>query len=219
MGNENDAFSCFQNKHRKEEMKLITKRLILRDVLMKDAKDVAENANDKEIGNFTTVPYPYTIKNAREFIKKKELDKKKKPRETYAFGITIKDNNIVIGIISLDDINKSNKKAEIGYWLGRKYRQQGIISEAEKAILDFGFKKLKLNKIYGKAMPKNTGSNKLYDILRTLKCAVSMMHVLISDVVLNCFQLHKPDAGCKFSSAPQMFFWISQSRFFMMLKK
>ena len=39
----------------------------------------------------------------------------------------------------------------------------GIISEAEEAILNFGFSKLKLNKIYGKAMIKNDGSNKLFE--------------------------------------------------------
>ncbi|MBI2042973.1 GNAT family N-acetyltransferase [Candidatus Pacearchaeota archaeon] len=129
---------------------------------MKDAKDIAENANDKEIGNFTTVPYPYSIKNAGEFIKKKILDKKKKPRETYAFGITIKDKNKIIGVIGLANIDKNNKKAEIGYWIGKKYRKQGIVSEAEKTVLDFGFNKLKLNKIFGKAMPENMGSNKLF---------------------------------------------------------
>ena len=143
-------------------MKLVTKRLILRDVFTKDAGDIAENANDKEIGNFTTVPYPYTIKNAKLFVKKNNSDKKKKPRKEYGFGITLKGKNRVIGLISLMKVSNVDKKAEIGYWLGKKYRKQGVLSEAEKAILNFGFNKLKLNKIYGKALTKNTGSNKLF---------------------------------------------------------
>ncbi|MFH1889515.1 MAG: hypothetical protein ABIJ58_01385, partial [Nanoarchaeota archaeon] len=43
-----------------------------------------------------------------------------------------------------------------------------------------------------------------HDILRTLKCAVSMMDVLSSYIIFYNIKLHKPDAGRKLSSAPQM---------------
>ena len=145
-------------------MKLTTKRLILRDVNSGDAKDIAENANDYDVWYFTdSIPYPYRLKDAKFFINKCKREQKEKVRKSYNLGITIRGKNEVIGLIGLFHINKLHKHAEIGYWLGKKYRRMGIISEAEEAILNFGFSKLKLNKIYGKAMIKNDGSNKLFE--------------------------------------------------------
>ncbi|MBI4116768.1 GNAT family N-acetyltransferase, partial [Candidatus Pacearchaeota archaeon] len=145
-------------------MKLTTKRLILRDINSRDAKDIAENANDYDVWYFTdSIPHPYRLKDAKFFINLCKKEQKEKVRKSYNLGITIRGKNKVIGLMGLFHISKLHKKAEIGYWMGKKYRKQGIISEAEAAILKFGFGKLKLNKIHGKAMVENTGSNKLFE--------------------------------------------------------
>lgn len=145
-------------------MRLVTKRLILRDANVKDAKDIAENANDYDVWYFTdSIPHPYSLKDAKSFIEKCERDRKEKPRKNYSFGIEIKSEKKIVGKISLFRINKEHKRAGIGYWIGKKYRKQGIVSEAEKAVLDFAFNKLKLNKINGDAMTENVGSNKLFE--------------------------------------------------------
>ncbi len=144
-------------------MKLETKRLILREINMKDVKDIVENANDYDVWYFTeSIPYPYNLKDAKFFVNKCKREQKEKVRKSYNFGITIKGNNKVIGLMGLFHINKLHKHAEIGYWIGKKYRRQGIVSEAEGAILNFAFNKLKLNKVHGKAMTENAGSNKLF---------------------------------------------------------
>lgn len=144
-------------------MRLITKRLVLRDYKLSDAKSLAENINDKTVWYFTaTIPYPYTLKMAKDYIKKKIIKKKKKIMSEYVFAVELKSKKGVIGAVGLHDINKNHKKAEIGYWLGKNYRRQGIISEAEKAVLDFAFKKLRLNKIWGGSMIKNKASGALF---------------------------------------------------------
>lgn len=144
-------------------MKIITKRLILRDITMKDAKSIAENANDKLNWYYTaTMPYPYSLRDAKEFIKKCMKKQKGKPRKSYELGIFLKSEKRVIGMISLFSVDRMHKKTEIGYWIGKNYRKLGIMSEAEKALLDFAFNKLKLNKIKGEAMIENPGSNALF---------------------------------------------------------
>ena len=144
-------------------MKLKTKRLILRDITEKDAKSIAENANEKEVWYFTEqIPYPYTLKDAKGFVKHCKETQKKKPRANYELGIDLRAEKKIIGMISLCKINYQHKKATIGYWLGKKYRKQGIVSEAEKAVLNFAFNKLKLNKISGEALIENIASNKLF---------------------------------------------------------
>ena len=52
-------------------MKLITKRLTLRKPSLNDAKDLAENGNEKSMFYFTWyIPYPFTIAKAKKIIKK-----------------------------------------------------------------------------------------------------------------------------------------------------
>lgn len=130
---------------------------------MKDAKSIAENANDYDIWYFTSeIPHPYSLKNAKEFIKRCIKNQKEKPRKTYNFGIFLKSEKKVVGMITLFKIDRTHKKAGIGYWIGKNYRKLRLMSEAEKTILDFAFKKLKLNKIKGEAMIENIGSNRLF---------------------------------------------------------
>ena len=142
---------------------LKTKRLVLRDLVADDAKSIAENANDRDIWYFTAeIPYPYKLKDAKWFINKCQKDAKQKPRKNYELGITLKSEKRVIGIIGLIKVNREHKKVVIGYWLGKKYWRRGIMTESEKAVLNFAFNKLKINKISGEALIENKASNILF---------------------------------------------------------
>jgi len=144
-------------------MKIKTKRLILRDLTIKDAKNLAENANDKSVWYFTEhIPSPYKLKDAKWFINNCIKKSNEKPRTSYELGIELKDEKRIIGCMGIFKVDKEHKRAGIGYWIGKKYRKKGLMSEAEKAILDFAFGKLKLNKVWGDALVENKGSNKLF---------------------------------------------------------
>ncbi len=134
-------------------------RIILRKVKDSDATAIVENVNDKEVTRYlSTVPYPYTMKDARFFIEK--LCKKKNSKH---FAIELKETGKLIGVVSLSKINRKHKKAVIGYWIGKKHWNKGIGTEALNLILGFGFRKLKLNRIYGKVMVPNIASAKLLE--------------------------------------------------------
>lgn len=60
-------------------------------------------------------------------------------------------------------MEKKNKKAEIGYWLGRKHRGKGYMSEAMQLMLGFAFKKLKLNRVKISCSTKNKASRKVIE--------------------------------------------------------
>ena len=140
-------------------MRLKGKRIVLRPMVKKDEKRIAELANDKTISEFTHVPYPYDLAKAREFIKKSNERMKKK--EEYHFAITLNDD--FIGTIGIIDIVKRDNYGETGYWLGKPYRGQGYVSEACKLILDFSFKKLKFHKMVIMCAKENKGSKKIID--------------------------------------------------------
>lgn len=137
------------------------KRVRLRKIRKPDAKDIYENAKDKEIARHTTLPHPYRLKHAEEFIKKTQKGLRKK--EYFELGIELKEEKKIIGMMSLLHVDYENKNAEVGYWVGKRYWRQGYGKEALDLILDFGFKRLKLARIYARVMHPNKASAKLLE--------------------------------------------------------
>ena len=69
------------------------------------------------------------------------------------YAIVLKDTNQIIGCISLMFKDKANlsileDEAELGYWIGRPYWNQGYVSEAAKTLIRYGFESLHLSKIW-----------------------------------------------------------------------
>jgi len=122
-----------------------SRHFILRPFRKGDEESLTKNINNKKIyRNTFCIPYPYTLKDAREWITKnlKEM-KNKKPKE---INFVIDINSEVAGSIGFSKIE--GHKAEIGYWLAEKYWGRGIMTQAVKLITKFGFEKLKLRRIY-----------------------------------------------------------------------
>ncbi|MCX6707144.1 MAG: GNAT family N-acetyltransferase [Candidatus Woesearchaeota archaeon] len=142
-------------------MELKGKRIVLRPYLKKDERRLAELANDKTVSRFTRIPCPYKLKDAKNFIKSSNYNIRKK--EEYPFAITLNDE--MIGGVSLIRLDKRDNRAELGYWLGKPYRRKGYAIEAAKLVLDFGFRKLKLNKILVSCAKQNNDSKRLIDKL------------------------------------------------------
>jgi ribosomal-protein-serine acetyltransferase len=68
-------------------------------------------------------------------------------RESFRFLIFHKETNDFIGTVSLQGIDWSIPKCEIGYWISTKFGGNGYMTEAVKALTDFGLKQLKFNRI------------------------------------------------------------------------
>lgn len=68
-------------------------------------------------------------------------------RESFRFLIFHKETNDFIGVVSLQRINWDIPKGEIGYWLHTKYSGRGFMTEAVKALIDFGLNQIDFNRI------------------------------------------------------------------------
>jgi len=81
-------------------MIIITKSFILRPFKQSDVKNLAKNINDKTIYNNTLhIPYPYKLKDAKEWLAKTvQQYRKKKPRN---FHLAIEIKGGVVGCVSL----------------------------------------------------------------------------------------------------------------------
>jgi len=63
-----------------------------------------------------------------------------------------------VGIIGLKDTDYDNLKTEIGYWLSESYQGKGIITQSCKALINYAFEELNLNRIQIKAADGNLKS-------------------------------------------------------------
>ena len=157
-------------------MKLVTERLYLRPWKKSDIPAMIEMFNDKSINKFIyRAPYPYKRKDALEFF-----NKYSKQKENKAFAIFRKEDNVLLGGITLKDIDKQLMSAGIGYSLHRKYRNKGYMTEAAKRILKYGFVILKLNRIEIRCAKDNKASKKVIKKLGAKKEGILREECLVN---------------------------------------
>ena len=145
------------------ELKIEGKQINLRKLKKFDAPSIYKHAKDFDIAKYTTLPHPYKLKNAEDFVK--ITHQKIRKKKAFELGIELKETKEIIGMVSLMNIDYDNKNAEVGYWLGKKYWGKKLMKEAVKLILNFGFKELKLVRIYARVMHPNIASAKLLEKL------------------------------------------------------
>ncbi len=126
-----------------------TKRLLLRKFVIEDADAMFRNwASDKEVTKFLTWP-AYTGSETAMWVLDEWAVSYKKP-DFYQWAIVLKDINEPIGSISVVKIDEKTEMAEIGYCIGRSWWNQGITSEALRAVIDFMFDQVGANRIQAK---------------------------------------------------------------------
>jgi ribosomal-protein-alanine N-acetyltransferase len=120
-----------------------------------DLPSLVRHINDKEIVRYMlSVPHPYTEKHGKAWIRMTRNAARRKNRTSIDCAIEI-DGEVVggFGIFKIDD-----HKAEIGYWLGRRYWGKGIMTRVVKEITKYGFNELGLRRIYATTMIPNKAS-------------------------------------------------------------
>ncbi len=137
-----------------------SENFIIRPFQEKDLKSLVKSINDPELANLTLkIPFPYTADDGKKFIKK-NLDPQGNLHSGFInFAIVLK--NQVIGGIGLENLNQ--KQAEIGFWLNKNYRGQGIMTKALKEMINFAKNELSINKIIAYVLPENLKGQKVLE--------------------------------------------------------
>ncbi len=144
----------------KREIILKGKGFILRSYRKGDEFSLAKNANNKRLAKnmFEGFPSPYTLKEAKKWVKHSLLKNQTEPLTGFVIDIDGK----VVGSVG-GEINK--RKPFIlgfGYWLGEDYWGKGIMSEAVKLFTNYIFKQFKqIQRIQAETFPWNKGSQKV----------------------------------------------------------
>ncbi|MEO6845644.1 MAG: GNAT family protein [Chthoniobacterales bacterium] len=134
---------------------LESERLILRPLVVADTKgDYAKWLNDPEVcAENSHAVFPATLPALRDYVAKISVS-----RSDVVLAMELKKGRKHIGNISLQNINWVNRGAELAILIGAKSCWgKGYGLEAVTLMVDYGFQKLGLHRIYCGTFAGNKG--------------------------------------------------------------
>lgn len=133
-----------------------TDRLVLRPLERGDAKSLLTIFSDPEVMKYWNTPPWASIQDATDFIESAQADLDSEAAIT--LGILAKETEELMGKCMLFGHDKTSRRAEIGFGIGRRYWGKGFIQEAGLALIAYGFETLNIRRIEAEIDPHNTGS-------------------------------------------------------------
>lgn len=141
---------------------LKTQRLLLRKLEITDANEIFFLRSNENVLRYLGKEPAKTISEAEEFIRQinNNIDK----NESILWGIALlNDPSVIIGTICLWNFKTENFRGEIGYILHPEYWRKGIMKEAIKAVVDYGFNNLGLHSMEALLSSENVASSALLE--------------------------------------------------------
>ena len=133
--------------------------VVLREWKRSDAAALARIANNKKVWDNVRdrLPYPYTKKDAKEWL---ALVKKQNTTTTFCVEVDGETAGSV-GFTLKEDVYRKN--AEIGYFIGEEYWGKGVATEAVKQLVNYIRKNFDLVRIYAEVFEYNKASMKVLE--------------------------------------------------------
>ncbi|HZE03909.1 MAG TPA: GNAT family N-acetyltransferase, partial [Solirubrobacteraceae bacterium] len=107
---------------------------------------------------FPVLPYPYTERDAVEWLRSEEMARQ--AGQGIAFAMTRDDSGTVFGGISLG-IDTLLRTASIGYWLGAHARGHGYMTRTVRLVAAWAFQTLGLARLEATVDPDNLASQRV----------------------------------------------------------
>jgi [ribosomal protein S5]-alanine N-acetyltransferase len=133
-----------------------SKLVRLRQLRYNDAQTMPRLVTVHVVRYLVHMPYPYGTEDARRFINKSRRNFRLK--KELNFAIDLIENGNLVGVISLQKIDKVNKSCQIGYWIAKKYCNMGIATESINLVINYAFRVLRLHKVYANVLATNRAS-------------------------------------------------------------
>lgn len=142
---------------------LETRRAILRPLTIADAPTLKELAGDRRVAATTgMIPHPYPDGAAEEFIRL--VTDGWADGRAAVFAIVPSHVGTVIGCCGLHP-ETDHGRAELGYWIGVPWWNQGWATEAAAAVVGWGFRERDVHRIFADCFARNPASARVLDKL------------------------------------------------------
>lgn len=149
---------------------------ILRPFRAEDLDALVKHANDPSVAaNLTdSFPHPYTEEHGRSFLE--EAIQGRSLLRCIEVGGACAG---AIGLHPKQDLWRCNM--ELGYWLGRPFRRQGIITEAIRRMVQLGFAEFpEITRIHATPFGSNTASQRALE-KAGFKLEAKLLGTLVKD--------------------------------------
>lgn len=154
---------------------LNTEHLTLRPFEAGDAATVQRLAGEPEVALTTqNIPHPYGDGVAEVWIATHAPAWAEGKMLTLA--VTFPDEGLV-GAASLH-VAEKHRRGELGYWIGRPFWSRGYATEAARALTEFAFRELDLNRVQARHMTRNPASGRVMEKIGMRHEGIQRQHVL-----------------------------------------
>ncbi|MBM7699804.1 GNAT family N-acetyltransferase [Kurthia huakuii] len=137
---------------------LETPRLRLRQVTAADFKGIQQFATDDDVTTFLVWDTHQSLNETEAFLN--ELLKKYE-HGSLIWGIMVKENDRLVGIIEFSEYRRDEKIAEMSCVIAKSYWKNDYASEATQALIRYGFSELKLERIQASYFSENISSERV----------------------------------------------------------
>ncbi|KEK19267.1 hypothetical protein BAMA_23080 [Bacillus manliponensis] len=142
------------------QLQLETERCIIRPYKEEDLYELFQVVSDANFYDYIPEVAP-SLQEVEGIIKWSiQCNQKNRLDKIYKLNLAIvhKELGKVIGFCGLGPYDIDASKVEVYYGVGKEFRGRGIATEATRAVLQYGFKTLKLDEIVTTVFPENRSS-------------------------------------------------------------
>ncbi|MDD3367226.1 MAG: GNAT family N-acetyltransferase [Sphaerochaetaceae bacterium] len=138
---------------------LTSRRLILRPFTLDDAQALFAWAGDIEVTKYLRFTAHRDISESKKVIQRWIEEAKKPP--LFHWAIMLREDNRVIGSISIEILSAHDNRGEVGYCIAKSDWNQGYATEALRTVLEFGLERAGFHRIEACHSVENPGSGKV----------------------------------------------------------
>jgi RimJ/RimL family protein N-acetyltransferase len=134
-------------------------KIVLRPLREEDIEPIFDACQDPTISSFTRVPYPYDREMAEEFVWGSDISYR--AHQGVVFAIEV--DGTFAGTIGLHSIQLGDHCAEVGYWIVKEFRGNGLCTVALDLMLHLALQTMNFRRIEGLADFNNLASQKVME--------------------------------------------------------
>lgn len=140
---------------------LATERLILRQLAPEDMDDVFAYASNPEVSRHLTWECHRSLADTLVFLR--AVDEAYERGELRDFGLVLKATGRLVGTCGFVRADRAAGLAELGYTLARPLWDRGLMTEAVRAVIDFGLEEIGLRRVEALCLPENAASARVLE--------------------------------------------------------